>query len=224
MHSDLTWHRLAFGMSDGELRFSLQAITNTTPTPDNLRSWGNFEIDSTCFLCGQTCTLRHVLNACKVSLLQGRYLRRQNLILGCLQKYLLDFWSSIKKVAPQPLLSSGSSWKERKQSIFLPLAKLRDPSRRAFFSDAGLTESFFLTQKPGWFSLRKLRPPHNNLFFFRKDCVPNPASVHISGESRLSSHFWWILSQFTCLVNLVSDHIFGESARRKIDLYTLLMN
>ena len=36
MHSDLTWRRLIFGMSDGELRFSLQAITNTTPTPDNL--------------------------------------------------------------------------------------------------------------------------------------------------------------------------------------------
>ena len=97
MHSDLTWRRLIFGMSDGELRFSLQAITNTTPTPDNLRRWGNSEIDSACSLCGQTCTLRHVLNACKVSLLQGRYLWRHNLILGCLQKYLLDFWSSVKK-------------------------------------------------------------------------------------------------------------------------------
>ena len=84
-------------MSDGELRFSLQAITNTTPTPDNLRRWGNSEIDSACSLCGQTCTLRHALNACKVSLLQGRYLWRHNLILGCLQKYLLDFWSSVKK-------------------------------------------------------------------------------------------------------------------------------
>ena len=84
-------------MSDGELRFSLQAITNTTPTPDNLRRWGNSEIDSACSLCGQTCTLRHVLNACKVSLFQGRYLWRHNLILGCLQKYLLDFWSSVKK-------------------------------------------------------------------------------------------------------------------------------
>ena len=97
MHSDLTCRRLIFGMSDGELRFSLQAITNTTPTPDNLRRWGNSEIDSACSLCGQTWTLRHVLNACKVSLLQGRYLWRHNLILGCLQKYLLDFWSRVKK-------------------------------------------------------------------------------------------------------------------------------
>ena len=97
IYSDLTWRRLIFGMSDGKLHFSLQAITNTTPTPDNLRRWGNSEIDSACSICGQTCTLRHVLNACKVSLLQGRYLWRHNLILGCLQKYLLDFWSSVKK-------------------------------------------------------------------------------------------------------------------------------
>ena len=72
MHSDLTWRLLILGMSDRELRFSLQAITNMTPTPDNLQRWGNSEIDSACSLCGQTCTLRHVLNACKVSLLQGR--------------------------------------------------------------------------------------------------------------------------------------------------------
>ena len=46
INSDLTWRRLILGMSDGELRFSLQAITNTTPTPDSLRSWGYSEIDS----------------------------------------------------------------------------------------------------------------------------------------------------------------------------------
>ena len=86
-------------MSDGELRFSLQAITNTAPPPDNLRRWGNSHIDSAGSLCGQTCTLRHVLNACKISrsLFQGRYLWRHNLILGCLQKYLPDFWPSVKK-------------------------------------------------------------------------------------------------------------------------------
>ena len=97
MHSDLTWRWIIFGMSDGELCFSVQAITNTMLTPDNLRRWGSCEIDSACSLCGQTGTLRHVLNVCKVSLLQGRYLWRHNLILGGLQKNLLDFWSSFKK-------------------------------------------------------------------------------------------------------------------------------
>ena len=44
MHSDLTWRRLIFGVSDGELRFSLQVITNTTPTQDNLRRWGTLRL------------------------------------------------------------------------------------------------------------------------------------------------------------------------------------
>ena len=34
MNADLTWRRLIFGMSDNELKFTLQAITNTAPTPD----------------------------------------------------------------------------------------------------------------------------------------------------------------------------------------------
>ena len=41
MNSDLSWHRLLHGQDDSELSFSLRAITNTLPTPDNLRRWGN---------------------------------------------------------------------------------------------------------------------------------------------------------------------------------------
>ena len=46
MNADLTWRRLIFGMSDNELKFILQAITNTTPTADNLRRWNCAQIDS----------------------------------------------------------------------------------------------------------------------------------------------------------------------------------
>ena len=63
MNADLTWRRLIFGMSDNELKFTLQAITNTAPTPDNLRRWNCAQIDSSCTLCGRPCTLRHVLNS-----------------------------------------------------------------------------------------------------------------------------------------------------------------
>ena len=54
---------------------TLQAITNTTPTPDNLRRSNCAQIDmySSCTLCGRSCTLRHVLNSCSVFLHQGRY-------------------------------------------------------------------------------------------------------------------------------------------------------
>ena len=50
MNADLTWRRLIFGMSDNELKFTLQAITNTAPTPDNLRRWNCAQIDSSCTL------------------------------------------------------------------------------------------------------------------------------------------------------------------------------
>ena len=35
----------------------------------------------------------------------------------------------------------------------------------------------------------------------------------------LTSHFWWILPHFICLVNLVPDYILDGSARKKIDLF-----
>ena len=37
MNLDLSWRRLIHGIDDGELHFTLRAITNTVPTPDNLR-------------------------------------------------------------------------------------------------------------------------------------------------------------------------------------------
>ena len=40
----------------------------------------------------------------------------------------------------------------------------------------------------------------------------------------LTSHFWWILPHFTCLVNLVPGYILDGPARKKIDLYKLLIN
>ena len=92
MHSDLSWRRLLHGLDDANLRFSLQIITNTAPTPDNLRRWGVTEIDTSCALCGKPCTLRHVLNACSVALFQGRYTWRHNSVLSVLQRHLLKFW------------------------------------------------------------------------------------------------------------------------------------
>ena len=40
INSDLSWRRLLHGLDDSELSFSLRVITNTLPTPDNLRRWG----------------------------------------------------------------------------------------------------------------------------------------------------------------------------------------
>ena len=62
MNSDLSWRRLLHGLDDSELSFSLRVITNTLPTPDNLRRWGQLTTDTSCPLCGRKATLRHILN------------------------------------------------------------------------------------------------------------------------------------------------------------------
>ena len=95
MNADLTWRRLIFGMSDNELKFTLQAITNTAPTPDNLRRWNCAQIDSSCTLCGRPCSLCHVLNSCSVSLHQGRYSWRHNAVLSVVKRHLLKFWDHV---------------------------------------------------------------------------------------------------------------------------------
>ena len=73
MNSDLSWRRLLHGLDDSELSFSLRVITNTLPTPDNLRRWGQLTTATSCPLCGRKATLRHILNGCNVALRQGCY-------------------------------------------------------------------------------------------------------------------------------------------------------
>ena len=96
MHSDLSWRRLIHGLDDGELRFNLRAISNTLPTPDNLRRWGQNEVDPACPLCGRPATLRHILNSCSVALHQGRYTWRHDSVLEVLQRHLTSFWKHVK--------------------------------------------------------------------------------------------------------------------------------
>ena len=97
MHSDLSWRRLIHGLDDGELRFNLRVITNTLPTPDNLRRWGQTEVDPACPLCGKQANLRHILSGCSVAFLQGRYTWRHDSTLKVLQRHLTSFWKHIQK-------------------------------------------------------------------------------------------------------------------------------
>ena len=95
MNSDLSWRRLLHGLDDSELSFSLRVVTNTLPTPDNLRRWGQSTTDSSCPLCGRNATLRHVLNGCSVALRQGRYTWRHDNVLRILKRHFLKFWESV---------------------------------------------------------------------------------------------------------------------------------
>ena len=90
MHMDLNWNRLIYNSSVAEVRFALQAVSDTAPTPTNLHRWGCREVDPSCVLCGRPCTLRHLLNACSSALHQGRYTWRHNSVT-IIQKHLIAF-------------------------------------------------------------------------------------------------------------------------------------
>ena len=97
MNSDLSWRRLLHGLDDSELSFSLRVITNTLPTPDNLRRWGQLTTDTSCPLCGRKATLRHILNGCSVALRQGRYTWRHDNVLRILKRHFLKFWECLQR-------------------------------------------------------------------------------------------------------------------------------
>ena len=92
MHQDLSWQQLIYNWSDAELRFALQATTDTAPSATNLRRWGVANIDPACCLCGKPATSRHVLNACAVALQQGRYTWRHDSVLSVICHHLHKFW------------------------------------------------------------------------------------------------------------------------------------
>ena len=94
MNLDLSWQQLIHNWSDKELRFALQATTNTAPTPLNLRRWGHQSVDPSCQLCGRPASLRHILNGCPSALNQGRYTWRHDSVLRILKRHLLSFWQS----------------------------------------------------------------------------------------------------------------------------------
>ena len=94
MNLDLSWQQLIHNWSDAELRFALQATTNTAPTPLNLRRWGVQSVDPSCQLCGRPASLRHILNACPSALHQGRYTWRHDSVLRIMKRHFFSFWQS----------------------------------------------------------------------------------------------------------------------------------
>ena len=136
MNGDLSWRRLIHGLDDAELRFTLQVITNTAPTPDNLRRWGQSTIDPACNLCGRPCTLRHVLNACSVALRQGRYTWRHDSVLGVLRRHLLRFWSSLQREPRAPSDARFIRFVRPLENRSAPPSVPSHPRRPLPFSDA----------------------------------------------------------------------------------------
>ena len=64
MQHDLSWRQMLHQYSDRLLRFVLNQRLNTLPSPDNLRRWGQAQLQK-CMLCGKVgATMAHILAGC----------------------------------------------------------------------------------------------------------------------------------------------------------------
>ena len=85
---NVTWQSVIRNVPKGVLSFALNSVTNTLPSPDNLKRWGK-RIVSKCPLCSNTGTLEHILNFCSISLNQGRFTWRHNTVLNYLSNTII---------------------------------------------------------------------------------------------------------------------------------------
>jgi hypothetical protein len=87
--SDITWKDMISDIPGGVLSFRINAISNTLPSPNNLRRWG-FKSHGRCPLCNNRCaTSAHILSNCYIALIQDRYTWRHDNVLKSIHKHLV---------------------------------------------------------------------------------------------------------------------------------------
>ena len=86
---NVTWQAIIKNVPRGIMSFALNSVTNTLPSPDNLKRWGK-RVVSKCPLCHNTGTLEHILNFCPVALVQKRYNYRHDSVLNHLARVIID--------------------------------------------------------------------------------------------------------------------------------------
>ena len=86
---NVTWQSLIRNVPRGILSFALPSVTNTLPSPDNLRRWGKRNV-SRCSLCQNNVTLQHIINFRSVALNQGRFTWHHNSVLLYLAQSLIS--------------------------------------------------------------------------------------------------------------------------------------
>ena len=80
--------------------FCLASTFDTPPSPTNLKRW-RITAAAKCTLCSKdVCTTAHILEACKVSLQQGRYTFRHDTVLRKIIESLKSFILNIKQTVP----------------------------------------------------------------------------------------------------------------------------
>ena len=86
-HEDAVWKAYMFNLKQGTMKFLLNAAIDTLPTAANLFKWKK-STSNKCKLCKCVQTTNHILNNCKVSLENGKFLWRHNNIVNYVLKCL----------------------------------------------------------------------------------------------------------------------------------------
>ncbi|XP_041471214.1 uncharacterized protein LOC121420617 [Lytechinus variegatus] len=81
MQLDIKWKKLLYSWSPEMLKFYLNSIQDTLPSPANFKIW-NKQALGVCALCGyNNCTMIHIFNCCQYSLRTGRYNWKHDTVL-----------------------------------------------------------------------------------------------------------------------------------------------
>ena len=116
LQQDFSWASL-MAMPANLTSFCLASTYDTLPSPTNLKRW-RITTETMCTLCSKdVCTTAHILGACKVSLLQGRYTFRHDTVLRQVIAALKTFISNIKETVP---ISAKTSIKFVKKGAKVP--------------------------------------------------------------------------------------------------------
>ena len=112
VQQDFSWASL-MAMPANLTSFCLASTYDTLPSPTNLKRWRiTTETKSTLFS-KDVCTTAHILGACKVSLLQGRYTCRHDTVLRQVIAALKTCISNIKEAVPVSAKASIKFVKKR---------------------------------------------------------------------------------------------------------------
>ena len=99
VQQDFSWASL-MAMPANLTSFCLASTYDTLPSRTNVKRW-RITTETMCTLCSKdVCTTAHILGACKVSLLQGRYTFRHDTVLRQVIGALKTFISNIKEAVP----------------------------------------------------------------------------------------------------------------------------
>ena len=81
MQLDTRWNKLPYAWSPELLKFYLNSVQDTLPSPENLKTWSKHSL-GLCSQCGyNNCTMIHIFNCCQYSLKAGRYNWRHDMVL-----------------------------------------------------------------------------------------------------------------------------------------------